>query len=60
MRPQYSGMTFDRDSITKECNSAQRGVDVARAANVFAGTYVECDDMRRDSGEWRVVTDGDR
>ncbi|MBK7831324.1 MAG: BrnT family toxin [Gemmatimonadetes bacterium] len=49
-------VTFDSDPAKNAENVARRGFDFA--VLVFAGTYVECDDTRRDYGEHRVIALG--
>ena len=51
-------MTFDWDPEKSDENFVRRGFDFAFAALVFASTYVEVDDTRRDYGERRVVALG--
>ena len=51
-------MTFDWDPATSDRNLAYRGVDYEFATQLFATTYVEFDDTRRDYGERRVVAIG--
>jgi uncharacterized DUF497 family protein len=51
-------VTFDWDPKKSDENFAQRGFDFAFAALVFASTYVEFDDTRRDYGERRVIALG--
>jgi uncharacterized DUF497 family protein len=51
-------VTFDWDPAKNEENFARRGFDFAFAVLVFAGTYVEFDDTRRDYGEHRVIALG--
>ncbi|HWW73011.1 MAG TPA: BrnT family toxin [Duganella sp.] len=49
-------LTFD--SVKRERTLAERGLDFARAGEVFAGVTVTKDDNRRDYGERRYVTAG--
>jgi uncharacterized DUF497 family protein len=49
-------ITFDPAKRAKTL--AERGLDFADAAKVFAGPVVEDDDERRDYGERRVITFG--
>ena len=51
-------MTDDWDRAKSEQNLAQRGFDFEFATQIFAATYVEFDDTRRDYGERRVVALG--
>ncbi len=51
-------MTFDWDPAKSEQNLQERGFDYAFAALVFAGSFVEFDDTRRDYGERRIVALG--
>ncbi len=51
-------MTFDWDPTKSDRNYTRRGFDCAFAVRVFADTYVEYDDSRRDYGERRVVALG--
>ena len=51
-------MTFDWDPAKSERSLAQRGFDFEFASQLFATTYVEFDDTRRDYGERRVVALG--
>ena len=51
-------MTFDWDPGKSDENFARRGFDFEFAALVFAATYVEFDDTRRDYGERRVIALG--
>ena len=51
-------MTFDWDPKKSDENCARRGFDFEFAALVFASTYVEFDDTRRDYGERRVLALG--
>ena len=51
-------MTFDWDPAKSDQNIVERGFDVAFAALVFTGPYVEFDDTRRDYGERRVIALG--
>lgn len=51
-------MTFEWDAAKSTRNWQQRGFDFAFASLVFEGTYVECDDTRRDYGERRVIALG--
>ena len=51
-------MTFDWDPEKSDENLVRRGFDFAFAALVFASTYVEFDDTRRDYGERRVIALG--
>jgi uncharacterized DUF497 family protein len=51
-------VTFDWDAAKSDRNLAQRGFDFEFASQIFAATYVEFDDTRRDYGERRVVALG--
>jgi uncharacterized protein len=51
-------VTFDWDAAKSDRNLAERGFDFAFAVQLFAGTYVEFDDTRRDYGERRMVALG--
>ena len=51
-------MTFDWDPAKSERNLTQRGFDFEFATQIFAATYVEFDDTRRDYGERRLVALG--
>jgi uncharacterized DUF497 family protein len=51
-------VTFDWDPKKSDENFARRGFDFEFAALVFASTYVEFDDTRRDYGERRVIALG--
>ena len=51
-------MTFDWDPAKSDRNLAQRGFDFEFASQLFATTYVEFDDTRREYGERRVVALG--
>lgn len=51
-------MTFEWDAAKSTRNLSLRGFDFEFASLVFAGTYVEFDDTRRDYGERRVVALG--
>ncbi|MBC7563398.1 MAG: BrnT family toxin [Gemmatimonadaceae bacterium] len=51
-------MTFDWDPAKSDRNLVQRGFDFEFASQLFAATYVEFDDTRRDYGERRVVALG--
>lgn len=51
-------MTFDWDPAKSDRNLAQRGFDFEFATQLFATTYLEFDDTRRDYGERRVVSLG--
>lgn len=51
-------MRFDWDPVKSEDNFTRRGFDFLFAVQVFAGTYVEFDDTRRDYGEHRVIALG--
>lgn len=51
-------MTFEWDAAKSTRNLGLRGFDFEFAALVFAGTYVEFDDTRRDYGERRIVALG--
>jgi uncharacterized protein len=51
-------VTFDWDAAKSTRNLALRGFDFEFASLVFAGTYVEVDDTRRDYGERRIVALG--
>jgi uncharacterized protein len=51
-------VTFEWDAAKSTRNLSLRGFDFAFASLVFAGTYVEVDDTRRDYRERRVVALG--
>jgi uncharacterized DUF497 family protein len=51
-------VTYDWDAAKSDRSLAQRGFDFEFACQIFAGTYVEFDDTRRDYGERRVVALG--
>ena len=51
-------MTFEWDAAKSTRNLSMRGFDFEFASLVFAGTYVEFDDTRRDYGERRIVALG--
>ena len=51
-------VTFDWDATKSDENLTRRGFDFAFAALVFADTFVEYDDVRRDYGERRIVALG--
>lgn len=51
-------MTFEWDHAKSTRNLALRGFDFEFASLVFASTYVEFDDTRRDYGERRVIAHG--
>ena len=51
-------MTFDWDPKKSNENFVRRGFDFEFATLVFASTYVEFDDTRRDYGERRVIAFG--
>jgi hypothetical protein len=51
-------MTFEWDAAKSERNHSRRGFDFEFASQLFAETYVEFDDTRRDYGERRVVALG--
>ena len=51
-------MTFEWDPAKSTRNWQQRGFDFAFACQIFEGTYVEYDDLRRDYGERRVIALG--
>lgn len=51
-------MTFEWDHAKSTRNFALRGFDFEFATLVFAATYVEVDDTRRDYGERRVIALG--
>ena len=53
-------MTFEWDAAKSEEDVAHRGFDFPFASLVFAGTYVEYADTRRDDGERRVVAPASR
>jgi uncharacterized DUF497 family protein len=46
------------DPAKRAITLAQRGLDFADAAEVFAGPVFEQDDLRTDYGECRVITIG--
>jgi uncharacterized protein len=49
-------ISFDPDKRARTL--AERGLDFADAARVFAGRHFDVDDARRDYGERRVLTFG--
>ncbi len=51
-------MIFEWDAAKSTRNLGLRGFDFEFASLVFAGTYVEFDDTRRDYGERRMVALG--
>lgn len=51
-------MTLEWDAAKSTRNVGQRGFDFEFASLVFASTYVEFDDTRRDYGERRIVALG--
>jgi len=51
-------VTFEWDQAKSTRNFALRGFDFEFATLVFATTYVEFDDTRRDYGERRVIALG--
>ena len=51
-------MTVEWDAAKSTRNLGQRGFDFEFASLVFASTYVEFDDTRRDYGERRIVALG--
>ncbi len=51
-------MTLEWDEAKSSRNLALRGFDFEFATQVFASTYVEFDDTRRDYGEPRVIALG--
>ncbi len=51
-------MELSFDPAKRAITLAQRGLDFADAAEVFAGPVFEQDDLRTDYGECRVITIG--
>ncbi|WLI90357.1 BrnT family toxin [Massilia sp. R2A-15] len=51
-------MKITFDAAKRESNRAERGLDFARAAEVFEGVTVTRSDERKDYGEPRFVTSG--
>jgi uncharacterized protein len=51
-------VTFDWDAAKSDRNLALRGFDFEFASQLFATTYVEFDDSRRDYGERRLAALG--
>ena len=49
-------VTFD--PAKRETTLAERGLDFADAAFVFAGVTVEIEDTRKNYGETRIICDG--
>ena len=49
---------IDFDPAKREVTYAERGVDMARADEVFAGPHDTVEDTRRDYGEPRFITVG--
>ena len=49
-------ITFDRDK--RDATLAERGLDFADAAFVFAGVTVEIEDIRKNYGETRMICYG--
>ena len=52
----FMDITFDPARRVR--NLADRGLDFARAFEVFANRTAEVEDTRRDYGEWRFITAG--
>jgi len=51
-------VTFEWDAAKSTRTLSLRGFDFEFAAQIFAGTYVEVDDTRRDYGERRIIALG--
>ena len=51
-------MRIEFDEVKRQRTLAERGLDFARAAEVFAGIHVTFDDQRADYGEPRFNTVG--
>ena len=51
-------MKITFDPAKRDWTVAQRGLDFASAAAVFAGDTLDADDVRADYGERRVITVG--
>ncbi|EJZ6592833.1 BrnT family toxin [Salmonella enterica] len=51
-------MEIDYDDSKRNRTLSERGLDFARAAEVFAGKHFTAEDMRQDYGEIRYITAG--
>ena len=51
-------MKFEFDPAKREATLKDRGLDMARAAEIFAGATLTVADDRRDYGEARFITIG--
>ncbi|ENS4525538.1 BrnT family toxin [Salmonella enterica] len=51
-------MEIDYDNNKRNRTLSERGLDFARAAEVFAGKHFTAEDMRQDYGEIRYITAG--
>lgn len=51
-------MTLDFDPVKRQATLDARGLDMARADDVFAGATLTVTDDRRDYGETRSITIG--
>jgi uncharacterized DUF497 family protein len=51
-------MEIEFDSAKREKNLAERGLDFARAAEVFSGMHFTGEDARQDYAEIRFITVG--
>jgi uncharacterized DUF497 family protein len=51
-------MLIEFDSNKRDKTLAERGIDFADAAKVFAGVSIQFDDNRQDYGEPRMITVG--
>jgi len=51
-------MRISYDPAKREATLAERGLDFADAALVFAGVTLEIEDLRRDYGETRIICYG--
>ena len=51
-------MRITFDPAKRDRTLAERGLDFADAAQVFSGTTVEMEDIRRDYGERRIICYG--
>ena len=51
-------MRIQFDSVKRDKTLAERGLDFADAAQVFAGMTLEVEDIRQDYGEPRIICFG--
>jgi len=51
-------MRISYDPAKREATLAERGLDFADAALVFAGVTLDIEDLRRDCGETRIICYG--